>query len=222
MRKIAVFALAALSLGSTLAKAGTISFAANPNSAVGNFQTPGITALVGYSIALSDDGTDLSVLLTTTDPNASPFANLYFDTIASTPNTGSNLGFEFGQGGPTDAFIPGVNGSNNFNLAGTGVSSVFTKDAEGTTANIVIPNSFFLDNPLNMNFQPTPDGTLVSLHLSQSFSFSVVGGSDNFPAPAELGDAIVSAPDSVPEPASMGLIGIGLVALAVIGKRFTA
>jgi hypothetical protein len=58
----------------------------------------------------------------------------------------------------------------------------------------------------------SPPERLVSLHLSQSFSYSVVSGSRNYPAPDELAAAIVSA--AVPEPASMALFGFGLCALA--------
>jgi hypothetical protein len=66
-------------------------------------------------------------------------------------------------------------------------------------------------NPLGMPFVVTPDGTLVSLHLSQSFGYSVVGGSGNYSAPVELGDAIVS---STPEPESVWLF-IGAIVLFV-------
>ena len=54
--------------------------------------------------------------------------------------------------------------------------------AGGTdTLTVNIPNAFFLTDPLGMGFTKTPNGTDVSLHLSQSFSYSVVGGGANFP-----------------------------------------
>ena len=199
----------------SVAQAGTITIAQDSNAAVGNFQSPGTQATVGYTITTHDDGTNFYVDLVTTDSAAMPFANLYFDTIASTPGTGSNLGFEFGQNAG-DAFIPGVSGSNISLPGGLGVSSVFTVADGVTTANLIIPNSFFLINPLGMNVAPTPAGTLVSLHLSQSFGYSVVGGGTNYPAPVELGAEIVGS--SVPEPVSIALFGIGLCGIGLLKK----
>jgi PEP-CTERM motif len=202
-----------LAAASTMS-AESVTIAQDSGAAIGNFQSPGSTANVGYTIQTSDDGTNFYVTLISTPVGntntALPFANLYFDTIASTANTGSNLGFEFGPSGPQDAFDPST--SVKYSLVGTGVTSSITTSGDVTTADIVIPNSFFLTDPDAMGFTTTPPGTLVSLHLSQSFSYSVVGGSGNYQAPDELGSAIVGA--AVPEPASMGLFGFGLCALA--------
>ncbi len=203
-----------------VAKADVITIAQDPNAPTSNFQNPGSTATIGYTIQTNDDGTNFYVDLTATDPAALPFANLYFDTIASTPNTGSNLGFEFGQTS-SDAFDPDT--GTKYDLSNTGVTSLFTVDTSGDTlAAITIPNSFFLNNPLGMEFTPTPDGSLVSLHLSQSFGYSVVGGSGNFPAPAELGDATIGSPSAVPEPGSFTLLGLGAAGIMVgsLRKRF--
>jgi hypothetical protein len=78
-----------------IGKAGTIEIPGDPNAPISNFQNPGSSATVGYSITASDDGTNFLVHLVTADPTALAFSNLYFDTIAMKPNTGSNLGFEF-------------------------------------------------------------------------------------------------------------------------------
>jgi hypothetical protein len=213
---IAMGSLIALSvLG--VAQAETVTIGQDPNAATGNFQAPGTTATVGYTINVSDDGTNFYVALATADPTAQPFANLYFDTIASTLNTGSNLGFEFGQNFQ-DTFIPGVNGSNQ-PITGTGVTSVFTVDANGTSVLVTIPNLYFLLNPLEQNFTPTPEDTLVSLHLSQSFGYSVVGGGGNYPAPVELGDAAVS---STPEPGTIVLFGTAITLVSIFRKRLMA
>jgi hypothetical protein len=203
-------------LATSTAHAGTVTIAEDSGAAIGNFQSPGSTATTGYTITTSDDGTNFDVVLMTANPNALSFANLYFDTIASTPNTGSNLGFEFSSNSAnSDAFDPDT--STKFSLAGTGVTSAFNVDSNGTTASIAIPNSFFLTNPDGMPFADTPDGTLVSLHLSQSFGYSVVGGSANFAAPVELGDAVVSS--STPEPASLSLLGLSICGLVAFRKR---
>jgi hypothetical protein len=219
MKHTAVLTLGAIALGAIMlsspAHAGTITIAGDSNAAQGNFQSPGSTANVGYTIETSDDGVNFNVVLNSTDPHALSFANLYFDTIASTPGTGSNLGFEFGATSE-DAFDPST--STKYSIAGSGVKATFTEDSNGTTADIVIPNSFFLTNPEGMAFTPTPDDSLVSLHLSQSFSYSVVGGSANFPAPLELGDAVIGA--AAPEPSSMGLFGIGICLCAGVARKF--
>ena len=209
--KLLVLASAALAFSAaTPAHATVISIGADSNAATSNFQSPGSTATVGYTIQTSDDGSNFDVLLTTSDPNALPFANLYFDSIASTPNTGSNVGFEFGQTSANDDAFDPTSGTK-YSLAGTGVTAAFTLTGGVTMASIVIPNSFFLTNPDGMPFAQTQPGTLVSLHLSQSFGYSVVGGSANFAAPVELGDAVVGS--ATPEPASLALFGVGSLVL---------
>ena len=183
----------------------------------GNFQTPGANGTLPYDIYTRDDGTYLYVLLTSTDPNAPglPFANLYFDTIASTPGTGSDLGFELEN---DDAFLPGVAGSYTPSAADLIVASSDSGGTYGIEA--AISNSFLLNDPLGMGFATTPDGTLVSLHLSQSFGYAVAGGSGNFAAPVELGDAVVGdAPAATPEPGSIALLGTGILTAAGAIRR---
>lgn len=195
-----------------------VSISANANAAVGNFSTPGTQNAAAYNIYTRDDGNYFYVLVTTTDSSAPVFSNLYLDTIASTPGTGSNLGFEVTN---DRAFIPGVGG---YFTPGSSDFTFATGNDNGTTGiTTAISNNFFLTDPLHMGFATTPDGTLVSLHLSQSFGYSVVGGGGNYPAPNELGAAIVSSTTPVPEPASieyMLLSGLGVLSFA--GRRALA
>ncbi|MEO6923930.1 MAG: PEP-CTERM sorting domain-containing protein [Bryocella sp.] len=214
-----VVSLAVLSLCSALPRAfaDTVTITGNPGALTSNFGNPGSDATVGYTISTNDTGGAFNITLQTADPNALPFANLYFDTIASTPNTGSNLGFEFALNSMA-AFDPDT--STKFNLTGTGVTSSIVTDTDGTLAIVSIPNSFFLNNPLGMPFTPTTPGDLVSLHLSQSFSYSVVGGSGNFAAPTELGAATVGTGLAVtPEPSSALLLATGLFGILAISKK---
>jgi hypothetical protein len=199
----------------------TVTIPGNSNAQTSNFGG-GPDATTGYTITTSDDGTNFTVVLTNPTDNGLHFANLYFDTIASTPGTGSDLGFEFGSANP-DGFIPGVSGSTS--LAGSGITSVEVEAAGADTFTVTIPNTFFLYDPLGMGFALTPDGTLVSLHLSQSFGYSVAGGSTDFPAPVELGAAIVGSPDTtsasaVPEPSSFVYMATsGLAMLGAFGRK---
>lgn len=200
--------------GSEWAGITPVTIAANPGAPTSNFSSPSATATVGYNIYTRDDGNFFYVLLTTTDTSALPFANLYFDTIASTPGTGSNLGFEVTN---NQAFIPGKGGV--FTPSSSDFSFATTNDMGTLGITAAISNTFFLTDPLGMGFAKTPDGTLVSLHLSQSFGYSVVGGSANFPPPVELGDALVGSATSVPEPATLSLIATGLLGAASAIRR---
>jgi hypothetical protein len=222
MQKIHVLALAAITALAfpSLASATTVvTIAGDPNAAISNFQNPGNTATSPYTITTSDNGTQVVVALTTTDLGALDFANLYFETVASDVSMGSNLGFEASGSAVNDAFFPDTGQKFSTALAGFSSSETFT--ATSKTITVTIPNSFFLTDPDGIGFPPTPDGTDVSLHLSQSFGYSVVGGSADFPRPQELGLATVSSASPVPEPAGLEYMVIsGLAALVGTGRRF--
>ncbi len=215
-------AVCALLAAATAVAHAQITIPQDSGAAQGNFSTPGTTANAGYTIAVSDSNGQFTVQLDGLSGVGvvGPFANLYFDTTASTVPSSSNVGFEFGSAHP-DAFIPGVPGSNTLLTPGS-FSQSFTNDPDGGyDATLVIANSFFETDPLGMGFTTAPDGSLVSLHLSQSFSYSVVGGGANYPQPTELGAATLSDPAATPEPSSITLLGTGILAAAgLIRRRF--
>lgn len=211
-------AIAALALPN-LAHADTVVIAGDLNAPTSNFQNPGTTATYGYTINTTGDGTSVIVSVTAAigDAQGLDFANLYFESVANDTSMGSNVGFEASATGVTDAFTPG---GPNYSIAGlTGFSSVETFTLTSKTITVTIPDSFFLTDPLHMGFELPASGTDVSLHLSQSFGYSVVGGNPPYARPNELGLAEVDA-SPVPEPAGltyMALSGFGLLAEA--GRR---
>jgi hypothetical protein len=206
------------------AHANTVTITGDPSAPTGNFGTGGNTATYGYTITLSDDGTSVIAVLTTALSTPFDFTNLYFDSWVESPTElGSTIGFETSGTAVNDAFIPGVNGSNTSLASLTGFSAVETFTANDKTITVTLPNTFFLDDPLNMGFVKTPEGDEISLHISQSFGFSAVGQSTAFPLPDELGVAEITEPpvaSPVPEPAGLDYMAIsGIVAALGASRR---
>jgi hypothetical protein len=216
-RLLLSFAAAALLALPSVAFADKVTITANPTAPQGDFADGGNTNAYSYTITTSDDGHSVIVSLTTSTSTPYDFANLYFDSNAFSPTyLGSTIGFEVAGNTVSDAFIPGVSGSNV--PAGPGVTSVETTSGSKKTITVSIANSFFENPPADLDFPATPVDGYVSLHISQSFGYSAVGQSTDFPKPVELGLMQLTSP--VPEPAGIDYMAIsGLVALAGAGRR---
>jgi hypothetical protein len=181
----------------------------DPNAPESNFGAPtGASDTTAYSIALTSDATNVYVQLTVASPSTftgATFANLYFDTTAKDPTTGSDLGFEVGN---SDAFIPGAPGS--VSTAGTGIS--FTE----TNGNIsfTVPWSYFETDPNGLGFTPiSASNNVLRLNLSQSFGYSVAGGGTAY-GDTRLGEVTLATP----EPSSFLLLLVGGLSLTLLAR----
>jgi hypothetical protein len=187
--------------------------AAAPN---GNFGAPtSETAGVGYSIYVSSDASYWYGFFQA-DPlgggtSAGTFANLYFDLDPANGN-GSDLGFELSPG-TQDAFVPGMPG----NVLTPGVMT-----AAGTNSfEVAIPVSYFTGPIAGLTYYPAQEFISASspdlvLRLSQTFGYSVAGGSTY--GNDRLGRVSLSVAD-VPEPLTLSVFSAGLVGAAAIRRR---
>ena len=184
---------------------GSVSVAYDAAAPTSNFGAPtSTTSGAAYDIYLRSDDTYLYGLLMTNGgggTSAGSFANLYFDLNPSAGN-GSDIGFE-------------ITNDRSFN-PDTGVYQSLGSDLDfATTATGVefaLKWSYLMD-PTNISGIAVPAGGKVTLRLSQSFGYSVAGGSSY--GEDRLGS--VFAPQAVPEPASFAALGFG--ALALLRRR---
>jgi hypothetical protein len=193
-------------IGAEWAGANVESVLYNPSAPIANFGAPtNENHVVSYDVLTRGDSDYLYVGLATTGPYAGgfDFANLYLST---NPADGSNIGFEVTL---ERAFVPGVPGYYNYTSAGDDIHF----DTSTGVIELAVPWEVFTENSLGLLPAPAVPTDFVQLRLSQSFGYSVAGGSA-FYGDDRLG--IVGLP--VPEPSAVGLVGLAAAGL-LVGRR---
>jgi hypothetical protein len=180
----------------------------DPSAPESNFGAPtAFSDSIGYTITMGSTATDVQLSLVATGALPYSFANLYFDTTAINPATGSDVGFEIEN---NDTFIPGVPGT--YSTAGDGI----TYSVGATSEAISIPWSFFTTDPQALGFTKiSATNNVLRLDLSQTFGYSVAGGSANYGA-TELGEVTYSTPDTMTTGA---FLAVATGALGLIRRR---
>jgi hypothetical protein len=175
---------------------------------VGNFGSPSnLTDYNPYTIYTNADSKNFYVGLESNGPinvGNLDFANLYFSTDLS---QGSTVGFEANN---SRAFIPGVSGYYNY-TASSGIVLDDTSTGSQYSIEFSVPFSFFTSDPLGMGFPLAT--TDVQLRLSQTFGYSVAGGSAY--GDGRFGDFTPQAP----EPSTLTLAGLAAFACFPIARR---
>jgi hypothetical protein len=210
MNLIKLAVLAVLIPGASCLHAQTINVNYDSNAPESNFSAPtNESDSTAYSITMTSDATNVYVQLTVASPSnytGYNFANLYFDTTAVTPTTGSDIGFEVTN---SDAFIPG--GAGPVSTAGTGLSYT----ASNGSIDFVLPWSYLETDPNNLGFtEISATNNVLRLNLSQSFGYSVAGGSASY-GDTRLGEVTLTTP----EPSALSLVLIGGLGTALFARR---
>lgn len=200
------------SLGSEWNSITPVHVAYDPNAPSGDFSGGPSSNTVSYDIYFRADSTYVYGLLQATPAQGGTFdpgllfANLYFST--DIPN-GSNIGFEFEN---NRAFVPGVSGYyNGLDANGLAYNASVTNEA----IEFAIPWSYLMNDPQGLGFDKidisNPD---FQFRLSQSFGYSVAGGSTFGLNRLGLVTYTPSVPDSG---ATVAMLGLGLIGMAGFG-----
>ena len=182
----------------------------DPNAPTSNFSAPGTNNNeTAYVVQTGIDSTNFYVDVTATPPagqTADQFANVYFGGLTFSPG----LIFDV----LNDRVSTTANPSKYYSLAGTG----FTHSASQNDISFTLPLSFLETDPLGIGFTDVEVGDEIRVSYSESFGYSFVGGTANF-GQARLGEQFVPASADVPEPASIGLLFVGVLATVRVARR---
>lgn len=119
-----------------------------------------------------------------------------------------------------------MNNSRAFVAGGNGAYSTlpglqFVVSADGTGIEFRVPNSVFTAPLAGLTYasaqQFASTGSTVTLRLSQSFGYSVAGGATY--GNDRLGAVTLVGAAAVPEPETIGLVGLGLASLIAVRRR---
>ncbi len=187
----------------------------NPSAPDSNFSAPAASSnTTTYTVQTGSDATNfyanVSAPVPSTDISGLQFANIYITSAGHT----DGLIFSVGSNGSTSIFD--LNSQTQLSMTATAASGAAGSVATNNIS-LSVPFSFLESNPFNNGFAVAP-GDLVRISYSQSFGYTFVGGSGNYPVPTRLGGQLAPAA-GVPEPSTWAAM-LGGVSLLGFVRRF--